>query len=129
MGYSTDIFASGPSEGFICAICHDVLKDAFSLNCGHTFCGGCIDALPWDPSCPNCRVSVTSSNPNYAMRDVIGELAVKCPDSILTAMGIRACSKLSYVRWRDVTILATGKIWGNILQTRMSSSNTWNCNI
>ena len=84
MGYSTDIFASEPSEGFICAICHDVLKDACALNCGHTFCGGCIDtcrASSNNPSCPNCRVAVTSSNPNYAIKDVIGELAVKCPDS------------------------------------------------
>ena len=84
MGYSTDIFASEPSEGFICAICHDVLKDACSLNCGHTFCGGCIDscrASSNNPSCPNCRVEMTSSNPNYAMKDVIGELALKqCPD-------------------------------------------------
>ena len=84
MGYSTDIFASEPSEGFICAICHDVLKDACSLNCGHTFCEGCIDscrASSSNPSCPNCRVTVTSSNPNYVVRDVIGELAVRCPDS------------------------------------------------
>ena len=84
MGYSTDIFSSEPAEGFICAICHDVLKDACSLNCGHTFCTECIDtcrASSNNPSCPNCRVMVTSSNPNYAMRDVVGSLALKqCPD-------------------------------------------------
>ena len=84
MGYSTDIFSSEPSESCTCAICHDVLKDACSLNCGHTFCAKCIAscrASSNNPSCPNCRVEIISANPNYAMRDVIGELAVKCPDS------------------------------------------------
>ena len=82
MGYSTDIFSSEPAEGFICAICHDVLKDACSLNCGHTFCAECIEcASSNNPSCPNCRVTVKSSNPNFAMRDVVGSLALKqCPD-------------------------------------------------
>ena len=84
MGYSTDIFSSEPSESCSCAICHDVLKNACSLNCGHTFCAECITsccASNNNPSCPNCRVDIISANPNYAMRDVIGELAVKCPDS------------------------------------------------
>ena len=40
--FSTDIFASEPAGRFICAICHDVLKDACALNCGHTFCGGVL---------------------------------------------------------------------------------------
>ena len=84
MGYSTDLFSSEPSESCTCAICHDVLKDACSLNCGHTFCAECIDACRAssnNPSCPNCRVELAGSHPNYAMRDVIGELAVRCPDS------------------------------------------------
>ena len=85
MGYSTDKFCSTPAESFICAICHDVLKDACSLNCGHTFCGGCIEscrsASSNNPSCPNCRIVVTSSNPNYIVREVIGGLSVRCPDS------------------------------------------------
>ena len=84
MGYSTDIFSSEPSESCTCAICHDVLKNACALNCGHTFCAECITscrASSNNPSCPNCRVEIISANPNYAMRDVIGELAVKCPDS------------------------------------------------
>ena len=84
MGYSTDKFCSTPADSFICAICHDVLKDACALNCGHTFCAECIAscrASSNNPSCPNCRVTVTSSKPNYVVRDVIGELTVNCPDS------------------------------------------------
>ena len=84
MGYSTDKFCSTPAESFICAICHDVLKDARALNCGHTFCAECIASCREsnnNPSCPNCRVVVTSSNPNYIVREVIGGLSVRCPDS------------------------------------------------
>ena len=84
MGYSTDKFCSTPADSFICAICHDVLKDACALNCGHTFCAECIEscrASSNNPSCPNCRVVVTSSNPNYIVREVIGGLSVRCPDS------------------------------------------------
>jgi hypothetical protein len=78
------LVSSEPSESCTCAICHDVLKNACALNCGHTFCAECITSCcagSNNPSCPNCRVEIISANPNYAMRDVIGELAVKCPDS------------------------------------------------
>ena len=32
-------------------------------------------------SCPNCRVAITSSNPNYVVREIIDELQVSCPNS------------------------------------------------
>ena len=83
MGYATDIFSSEPA-GCICAICHDVLKDAVSLkNCGHTFCDECVKSCRTssnNPSCPNCRAEMTSSNPNYVVRDIIDAMEVKCPD-------------------------------------------------
>ena len=81
MGYSTDIFTTPPPDGCICAVCHDVLKDASSFNCGHTFCSSCVsDVTRWTNStCPNCRAIVSSSNPNYAVRDIIGALQVSCP--------------------------------------------------
>ena len=119
MGYATDIFSPAPSASCICAVCHDVLKDAISLNCGHTFCASvrlfvllvkvhimctkfllsvpsflfillkqCIKSIirnSWgrtDPAtCPNCRVVVASSNPNYVVREIIDELQVHCPNS------------------------------------------------
>ena len=82
MGHPSDIFSIEPSDGFICAICHDVLKDASTFKeCGHTFCGDCINTLCIGdtPQCPNCRVAVTGSIPNYSMRDVIDAMKVKCP--------------------------------------------------
>ena len=61
-----------------------VLKDAVSLNCGHTFCDECMKSCLSSntPSCPNCRVLVQSSfnpNPNYVVRDIIDVMEVKCP--------------------------------------------------
>lgn len=76
------MFVERPSGGCICAICHDVLQDASALNCGHTFCNECIKSLGGGAGgkvCPNCRVAVTSSNPNYAVRDIIDAMQVRCP--------------------------------------------------
>ena len=82
MGHSTDIFLNKPADTCICAVCHDVLKDASSLNCGHSFCTECINSLYLmdSPSCPTCRADITSSNPNYAVRGIIDSLEVSCPD-------------------------------------------------
>jgi len=50
-------------------------------ECGHTFCDACIkNCLERNPSCPNCRVAVTGSNPNYSMRGMVEELQVSCPE-------------------------------------------------
>lgn len=81
MGHPVDIFTAPPSDSAICAICHDVLKDAVSMKeCGHTFCQECAAAcLRSSRRCPNCRVYVTGSNPCYFARDSIGSMQVKCP--------------------------------------------------
>ena len=84
MGYPTDIFTTEPADSCLCAICHDVLKEASSLNCGHSFCAECIRSLYFNSielSCPTCRTAVTgSTNPNYAVRGIIDALDVTCPD-------------------------------------------------
>jgi len=92
MGFEIDIFSTEPSASCICAVCHDVLKEASSLNCGHTFCDGCVKSLRnrrintggiarIRKSCPNCRATITSSNPNYVVREIIDALQVRCPNS------------------------------------------------
>eukprot|EP00573_Skeletonema_grethae_P005118 CAMPEP_0201694494 /NCGR_PEP_ID=MMETSP0578-20130828/6743_1 /ASSEMBLY_ACC=CAM_ASM_000663 /TAXON_ID=267565 /ORGANISM="Skeletonema grethea, Strain CCMP 1804" /LENGTH=473 /DNA_ID=CAMNT_0048180181 /DNA_START=49 /DNA_END=1470 /DNA_ORIENTATION=- len=86
MGHPTDIFLSVPGEGFICAICHEVLKGASCFKeCGHTFCKECIK-LATDqpnPTCPTCREPVhTGCNPNYTLRDIIDKLEVRCPEEL-----------------------------------------------
>ncbi|KAL7439211.1 hypothetical protein ACHAXM_006625 [Skeletonema potamos] len=85
MGHPTDIFLSYPDDTLICAICHEVLNDASSFKeCGHTFCDGCIlECLAVNPTCPTCREYVhTGSNPNYALRDIIDKLEVRCPEEL-----------------------------------------------
>lgn len=38
-----------------CCICMDTIRDAKRLDCGHTFCRGCIDrAFLHQPKCPSC---------------------------------------------------------------------------
>ena len=90
MGHPVDIFLSTPDNTLICAICHDVLKNASSFKaCGHTFCARCIsDCLATSPNCPTCRKPVqTGSNPNFSLRDIIDKLEVKCPESSSSSDG------------------------------------------
>ncbi|KAL9180889.1 hypothetical protein ACHAXT_009694 [Thalassiosira profunda] len=83
MGHPTRLFSSPPAEGVVCIICFDVLEDAVcTRECGHTFCEGCItQALNVNDasSCPNCRVVVTGTNPNYSLREVVDSMSVNCP--------------------------------------------------
>jgi len=79
MGYGTANFVSTLPPSCICSIC-DVLKDAKSLNCGHTFCSGCIQSCLSNNhrKCPNCRTVVTGYTHNYALRDIINALQIRC---------------------------------------------------
>ena len=45
------------SDTLECPICHELLKDARSLLCGHVFCKTCLDASrsAVGPNCPLCR--------------------------------------------------------------------------
>ncbi|CAJ0587380.1 unnamed protein product, partial [Mesorhabditis spiculigera] len=77
--------ASTELECSVCCEAYDSLKyRPMTLNCGHTFCDGCVRRLMPNAApdlgsasaehhgkCPNCRVKVVSSAPNYT---VIGML-------------------------------------------------------
>ena len=78
MGHHVEIFTSPPPESCICAVCHDVLKDAVGINCGHSFCEECAKVCLPTKACPNCRADFTSYAPNFTTREWIGSMPVKC---------------------------------------------------
>ena len=87
-GYSSNIFIQKPCDAIICCICREVFRDVSTLPCGHSFCGQCLTrSLENTGACPTCRreVEVSDIIPNYAMRDMIGNMDVCCPSSITSS--------------------------------------------
>ena len=77
MGHPVEIFTSPPPDGCICAICHDVLQNAVVMKeCGHSFCEECADKT--NDICPNCRLAVTGTVPNFTTRSLVGSMMVMC---------------------------------------------------
>ena len=62
-----------------CVICQEVFTDPIRLNCGHTFCGKCIEH--WFLSrykCPTCRAKVIEFSKDLLAYDLVNDLEVKC---------------------------------------------------
>lgn len=86
MGFSDELFETPPSQHLICAVCHDVFRDASMLRCGHTFCHNCIiktlsRAAAGSCRCPICRVptyGVKDISPNLITRQLISDLPMRC---------------------------------------------------
>lgn len=63
-----------------CPICLEVFKEPLMLQCGHSYCKGCLDSLSQhldsELRCPVCRQSVdcSSSLPNVSLARVIDAL-------------------------------------------------------
>lgn len=93
MGFPTSIFLEDPDASLICSICQDVLEEPRSLQCGHSFCWGCLRAQkdaaeardqrlhihnPQPPPCPTCRGPGGDGSKNFAVRGIISSLKISC---------------------------------------------------
>ncbi|XP_045434021.1 tripartite motif-containing protein 5-like isoform X11 [Pipistrellus kuhlii] len=69
-------------EEVTCPICLELLTEPMSLDCGHTFCQGCIIAnnsesmMGQESSCPMCRISYQPENlrPNRHVTNIVEAL-------------------------------------------------------
>lgn len=68
-------------EEMACPICMTFLREPVSIDCGHSFCQGCISGLwevpgefqNWGYTCPLCRAPVQPRNlrPNWQLANVV----------------------------------------------------------
>jgi ankyrin repeat protein len=55
-----------------CPICYDILFAAYETNCGHCFCGPCLEkSLQVCVQCPICRQQIEFIHPSFIMRKVV----------------------------------------------------------
>jgi hypothetical protein len=76
-------FAEAVHDHMKCGVCLDSLEDPRSINCGHTFCMGCletINGMKGASLCPDCRAPFQRRD----MRKVycIAKLAVQISDDM-----------------------------------------------
>jgi hypothetical protein len=86
------VYADGlPSDALLCSVCLETFVDASSLPCGHTFCEFCLkSSLDLARRCPLCRTKVavvTYPSPNIELRDIVGQLRVRCSGGIAMCDG------------------------------------------
>ncbi|XP_029931766.1 tripartite motif-containing protein 16-like isoform X1 [Myripristis murdjan] len=72
-------------DQFCCSICLDLLKEPVTIQCGHSYCRGCIE-ICWDQeeekkkkgfySCPQCRKSFTP-RPVFYKTNMLAEVVEK----------------------------------------------------
>ena len=87
----TDLAIDGLMRGLDCSICLAPMKDPVTLiECGHNFCETCVQQLHKSetPRCPLDRISIGKQFvPAFALREIIGNVNVKCPGKKCTFVG------------------------------------------
>ena len=58
-------------DPLVCTECNEVFAGPRTLNCGHTFCKGCVSSHI--KKCPLCQTEITSKNPSQIIEDLIQE--------------------------------------------------------
>jgi E3 ubiquitin-protein ligase NRDP1 len=98
MGFAWDNFEPEPDEDLQCPVCHDVLQDAVSTTCGHSFCQLCITGwLEGHTECPIDRTELGDDadlSPAIALRNLISKLKVKCRYRVNGCEVVRIVSKI-----------------------------------
>ncbi|XP_060769697.1 tripartite motif-containing protein 16-like [Neoarius graeffei] len=83
-------------DQFMCPVCLDLLKDAVTIPCGHSFCKVCINGC-WDQedqkgvySCPQCRDTFTT-RPVLCRNNMLDEVVEKLKKTEVQAASPAHC--------------------------------------
>uniref|UniRef100_A0A8C3W9R8 E3 ubiquitin-protein ligase TRIM31 n=1 Tax=Catagonus wagneri TaxID=51154 RepID=A0A8C3W9R8_9CETA len=92
-------FANRLQEEVICSICMDILQDPATINCGHSFCLGCItrsgEASDSVLKCPLCNkiVKRDTIRPNWLLMSLVEKIQAMDPSEIQPEAKERKCLK------------------------------------
>ena len=82
MGYDLALFVERVDDNFLCAICHQCVKDAVTgCSHGHAFCAGCL--ATWrqhGTTCPMCCVDISHVQPTpcLPLQSLVKGFRVRC---------------------------------------------------
>lgn len=78
-GYPVERFVANMDE-YLCAICREVCRSPVSINCGHTFCGSCLQRSEsnFRNQCPQCRTLISQAVPSFNMKMKIDGSMIRC---------------------------------------------------